>query len=548
MRGANAAPPTGRIVDDHRSRRRLLTAVAGALVAFSAFFIARRLAQGLIDATTLGLAAYAVLMAGTIVWARRSPTSRWPAHIMCGALFVMLAVIARDNGGSTAPAVEWFIVVAMLALFLVGPLAGTLYAVLGSAMFVLFHLATTRGWPLPAAPDPAYLALDRMASRVMTLCFVVYVGWRFAREKRDALHRSRAAREDLDAVLRNLPQGVLVTRDGRVSLANERAADMLQTPVADVVGRAIDDLMDRPTVAVATSFDTTVRAGGGARVAVRVTPVTLADPTSNERIRVLSLVDMRERQALEAQLRQAARMASLGTLAAGVAHEINNPLAYVQGNVELAADAVETAAAQHPALADLIDLLRDAYEGVTRIAGVVRDLQTFACRDAAVQELAPVELAQAIGAARRLCWGPLQGVHFECELGSEAQVLGREPDLVRVFVNLFMNAAAAMARDKTSTPTIRIRAGRRNRTVEVDVGDNGPGMSWSIRDRVFDPFFSTREAGEGMGLGLSICHTLLQRMGATILVADDGPGCTMRLRLQWAPPGDESDDVGERQV
>ena len=126
--------------------------------------------------------------------------------------------------------------------------------------------------------------------------------------------------------------------------------------------------------------------------------------------------------------------------------------------------------------------------------------------------------------------------------------MGREPDLVRVFVNLFMNAAAAMARDKTSTPTIRIRAGRRNRTVEVDVGDNGPGMSWSIRDRVFDPFFSTREAGEGMGLGLSICHTLLQRMGATILVADDGPGCTMRLRLQWAPPGDESDDVGERQV
>jgi signal transduction histidine kinase len=247
----------------------------------------------------------------------------------------------------------------------------------------------------------------------------------------------------------------------------------------------------------------------------------------------------REREA-ERQLAGAARLAALGALAAGVAHEVNNPLGSVRANLGFLRGELPRACGDAAARAELDEALAEAGEGVDRVSGVVRHLAALA-RAEPVGALAPVDVASTIEA----CLGRLQA-----ELEPRARVvrrfapvppaLGREPHLVQVFLNLLRNAAQAAPPGATGPHEIRVSTRLdADGWVVAEVSDTGCGIPSACLDRVWDPFFTTRPLEQGSGLGLSICRSLVQALGGRIAVRSregEGSTFTVWLRAAEGPP------------
>ncbi len=238
----------------------------------------------------------------------------------------------------------------------------------------------------------------------------------------------------------------------------------------------------------------------------------------------------KERNRMEAQLMVSDRLASVGLLAAGVAHEINNPLAAVMSNVELAMRDLE---APDPLahLDDVIEGLADAYAGAQRIRDIVRDLRIFS-RSA--------DESSVIVDVRHVLDSSLRMAHHEIRRRAELRrefvpvplVRANESRLGQVFLNLIVNAAQSIPDGHPADHAITVRAYPGNNEVVVEVSDTGAGMSAAVLKQLFTPFFTTKRLGEGMGLGLSICHRIISDLGGTITVASTvGAGSTFCVRL-----------------
>jgi two-component system cell cycle sensor histidine kinase/response regulator CckA len=248
--------------------------------------------------------------------------------------------------------------------------------------------------------------------------------------------------------------------------------------------------------------------------------------------------DITESRALEARLAHSERMASLGTLAAGVAHEINNPLAYVTANIELALAALAGPEPASPAT--LIDLLRDAREGAHRITRIVRDIRAVARPDPSggAPAPAPVDVAAAIEHALELVDNRVRlRARVHSSIAPVPPVVGDEARLVQVFVNLLVNAAEALPEGEADRHEIRIEVSVEGGRVVIAIRDDGAGIPPEIVSRIFDPFFTTKPVGTGMGLGLAICHGIVTAAGGDIQVTSQpGHGSTFRVRLPHASP------------
>ena len=228
------------------------------------------------------------------------------------------------------------------------------------------------------------------------------------------------------------------------------------------------------------------------------------------------------------------RMASLGTLAAGVAHELNNPLAYVMANLEfierelLTTNAVST---------EVASALAESLDGLERMGAIVSSLREFSHPHDDATAL--VNVADVVAGAVKLASLRLDGrAALDVELPSEPlEVRGVEARLSQVFVNLLLNAIAALDPAKSATNVIRVRAAAADHGVVVEVCDNGCGVPAAIRSRVFDPFFTTKAVGEATGLGLSIAQQIVRGAGGEIeLESEEGRGATFRVVLPAAPP------------
>jgi signal transduction histidine kinase len=257
---------------------------------------------------------------------------------------------------------------------------------------------------------------------------------------------------------------------------------------------------------------------------------------SEERARLAQKVSELERTNRElAQAREelfrTERLAAVGRLAAGIAHEVGNPLGAVQGYAELARGKLADGTADEAAVQDY--LARIAAEA-RRIDAIVRDLLDFA-RPAAL-ELRPVAVAAALDGAARLArvQGRFRDVTLSAELpGDLPPVRADERRLAQVFLNLLLNAADAMGGQGRIAVRGRVEAGE----VRVEVEDTGPGIPASLLPRVFDPFFTTKEPGEGTGLGLAVCHGLLASMDGRIeATSPAGSGARLTLWLRAAEP------------
>jgi signal transduction histidine kinase len=233
------------------------------------------------------------------------------------------------------------------------------------------------------------------------------------------------------------------------------------------------------------------------------------------------------------------RLATVGTLSAGVAHEINNPLAYTIANLSYVRDALAKVS-EAPAGLDLTEVrasTEEAIEGAERVRRIVKDMKTLSRMDD--ERVGPVDVEAALEASVNMVAHELrQRAHVIKNFGRVPLVRGNEGRLVQVFLNLLVNAAQAIAGNAPDRNEVRLgtsidTAGR----VIVDISDTGVGIPDEVLPRIFDPFFTTKPVGVGTGLGLSICHSLITAMGGSIEVTSKmGVGTRFVILLPAADP------------
>jgi signal transduction histidine kinase len=235
----------------------------------------------------------------------------------------------------------------------------------------------------------------------------------------------------------------------------------------------------------------------------------------------------REREeAQRGQLAHAEKMVAVGTLAAGVAHEVNNPLAGIMACLENLRANPDDSEMRNRYLGLIAD-------GLDRIERTITTLLDFSRRREV--KLEPTSLNHSLRHVVELVGYQLRrtGVEVVLDLDADqAMVRADHFQMEQLFLNLVLNAIGAMPEGGTLTLKTRVRRGE----VVVDVQDTGTGIPEEIRDRVFDPFFTTREVGEGTGLGLAVSHSIVAAHGGTIeLNSELGEGTTFRVRFAAMP-------------
>ncbi|MCP3101027.1 PAS domain S-box protein [Myxococcus sp. K15C18031901] len=249
--------------------------------------------------------------------------------------------------------------------------------------------------------------------------------------------------------------------------------------------------------------------------------------------------DVTERKRSQAQLILADRMASMGLLAAGIAHELNNPLAYVLSNLDFL-HATVGPRARPLTPDDLVEcrqVLDDAREGAERMRQIVRQLRVFSRVEDTREE--PVDLHRVLDSVIQMAASEVRPrARLVKTYGAVPPVRGNEGKLFQVFLNLVINAAHAIEEGQSETNEIRITTRpEEGARVMVEVRDTGGGIPPEHLRRIFDPFFTTKSAGLGTGLGLSICDTIVTALGGHISVESSvGVGTTFRVALHIAPP------------
>jgi PAS domain S-box-containing protein len=244
--------------------------------------------------------------------------------------------------------------------------------------------------------------------------------------------------------------------------------------------------------------------------------------------------DITDDQERAARIVFSDRMRSVGTLAAGVAHEINNPLALISVNLELM---IETLRAHPESVWSTVEsMTQELRIGVERVRNIVRGLKTFAHADEA--NTGPLDVVHVVDLAIALVRHEIRHrAHLVTEFGPVPLVPANEARLGQVFVNLLLNAAQAIPLGAADQHEIRVSTREEAGRAVVEIRDSGAGIPVAIQPLVFDPFFTTRPIGEGTGLGLTICHNIVRSLGGTItFTSTPGAGTTFRVALPPATP------------
>ncbi|WP_309895940.1 two-component regulator propeller domain-containing protein [Archangium sp.] len=269
----------------------------------------------------------------------------------------------------------------------------------------------------------------------------------------------------------------------------------------------------------------------------------LASVNADLKAHLQELQDTRER------LVHSEKMAAIGTLAAGVGHEINNPLAFIISNLrfvsgELRAEVARDA--QPERWTESQQALDEALQGADRVRRIVADLRTFS--RSTPEQRGRVELHRVLDQALSFADGVVRHrTRVVKEYGLPPTVLADERRLGQVFLNLIVNAAQALPEGRGPHNEIRLTTGQDAQGLAfISVSDNGTGIPPEVLPRIFEPFFTTKEVGEGTGLGLSICHSIIQELGGDIRVrSEPGQGTTFEVRLPPAPEDEEEAEVAD---
>jgi C4-dicarboxylate-specific signal transduction histidine kinase len=222
-------------------------------------------------------------------------------------------------------------------------------------------------------------------------------------------------------------------------------------------------------------------------------------------------------KATETQLVQAEKVSSLGRLSAGIIHEINNPLNFATTGLYVLKNQGQQLAKEEPD--EFTDILHDVEDGVKRVKDIVADLRSFTHPGS--EDRGQVRISEVATTALRLLsaeWK--EKVEIELKVPTDLECRANKNKLTQVFVNLIQNALDALnsRSEATESPLIRIVGHRVENKIHISIRDNGEGIEPENLNKVFDPFFTTRPVGKGMGMGLSICYRIIQELHGQISV------------------------------
>jgi PAS domain S-box-containing protein len=339
------------------------------------------------------------------------------------------------------------------------------------------------------------------------------------------------AREILDT----LTDGVALLRlDGRIRTTNPALAALTGRPVQELVGMPLAELLvDGGSDADPDAErECQLRHASGALIPVAVSRVQVQEPRGQPLGQVVALRDLRELIALRNRLVSSGRLAAMGQLAGGIAHEINNPISYVRSNLGLLRQhwvrLVEILAKGPDPVREALDrgplLLAAAGQGVDRVASIVRDVRGFSAVGSGEPEAA--DLHELMDRAIRVAAPRLSGARLERDDAPLPLVPCVPHEVMQVFLDLVLTAARGLG----GSGTIRVSTRRENGAAVVTVADDGPGLDAAARQRIFEPFASAAAVEEGAGLGLAISQHIVTRHGGELWV-DSEPGQGTRFRV-----------------
>jgi two-component system cell cycle sensor histidine kinase/response regulator CckA len=338
-------------------------------------------------------------------------------------------------------------------------------------------------------------------------------------------HRAQSSQRQLERWMAATPEAMIVADEsGQVQFVNAAALRLFGRTEGEFFGESLHFSLSEAAPTELEIFRDGERRFGE----MRVVPVEWRGrPALMATIR-----DNTERRKAEVQLAAVDRLVAIGTMAASVAHEINNPLAAMIVNLEIAANV----AGAHPAMAELSQLIADTREAASRVRTIASDLRILSCANEERTET--VDLSRVVESALRLASHETRQrarvfVSIEPDLPA---VQAHESRLGQVLTNLVVNAAQAMHESNLERNLIRISGQRRGESsIEISVTDNGAGMSEQILDRLFTPFFTSKPPSQGTGLGLSICKRIVDSYGGQLEVESQvGVGSTFRVVLSTA--------------
>jgi PAS domain S-box-containing protein len=387
--------------------------------------------------------------------------------------------------------------------------------------------------------DGVLPALGFQPPRLATLSLTFMgaaIAWSYFRFGYSLLAPGRFAPE----ILESLADGVMLVRpNGVVRIANAGMARLVGVSEEALPGRPLAELM--PFVPLDPPREGDVEGellvAGDRRIPVSVSSSPLRDKRGLTIGIVLIVHDLRELVALRHRLVTSGRLAAVGQLAAGIAHEINNPIAYIRSNLGVLRDHWEAIAKElgederGDRLGELLiegeELIAESLEGVDRAAAIVRDVKGFS--HAGEGQRQAVDLVPLLERVLRIAEPQLRGrAQIEKRFAELPPVRCAPQELQQVFLNLVLNAAQAVL----AGGIIRLETQLEPDAVVVRVADDGCGIPPELAERIFDPFFTTKPVGEGTGLGLAISYQIVRNHGGEITVdSEPGRGSCFTVRL-----------------
>ncbi|MFO0554818.1 MAG: ATP-binding protein [Polyangiaceae bacterium] len=406
------------------------------------------------------------------------------------------------------------------------PVRGTLAAgAVGALMLV------ARGLIAPFSDFAVFLSAALPFLSLLTLLVVLSV---FVREgvERDRLAQLREGEAHYRRLFEETFEGHVIVKDGVIREVKGAFAELLGR--SEVIGAPLLQVFS----AAGPAFERTLERRGVTELAYHPKGAEPRDlevlvteaPWQGDQATVVAVRDVSERRRLGRVLETSERSLALGQVAAGVAHEINNPLTFVTANIHLLEEKLSREARSSVALE-----LEEMAQGAERIRVIVDDLRALARTQG---NKGAVDVHSVLELAIRMTHNEVaQRATIVKKLGAVGPVEGNAARLGQVFVNLIVNAARAIPAGNPDAQRITLvtRQGADNR-IEIDVEDTGPGIPSEVLPRIFDPFFTTRDVGGGMGLGLSICQSIVKAHGGSLSVKTGPTGTVFTVQLNPAKP------------
>ena len=462
--------------------------------------------------------------------------------VQVGSDLVLTTLLVHLTGGAESAFAFMYILVVVGAAFVLG--RGALVAA-GAA--VLLYV----GDGLGASGVPLRTLIRSLAVNAVAFAATGALATRLATELRRAgehIASQGLKLRDLAAlhqdVIRGLTSGlVTVARDGRILTFNAAAAEIVGRSAAECVGRPLTEIMPGLAALQASVGDGALRRGevtqlvGGAGEArtLGVSLSPLVDSSGRTVGRIVNFQDLTELRRMEVAMQRAERLAAVGRLAAGIAHEIRNPLAAISGSIELLSQTVQADGAKENR-----ELMSIVIREVDRLNGLITELLEFARPRALEPQRLDVgatmaEMLKVFENDKRLGETPV-------ELVADAGVLvDADPGQLRQVVwNLLRNAAEA-----APGQAIKVEVRAEGDRAALTIRDRGPGIAPEHRPRIFEPFFSTKE--KGTGLGLATVHRIIdEHRGAVELECPQSGGTAVTVRLPRAPRQIQGEEGGRR--